>query len=137
MNGGKKILIVEDDELIIKILEFILNKEGYELSVIRDGLSAIENLKMINPDLVMTDLMLPYKSGLEIISYVKENLEKTRIIVLSALGQEEHSVSEAFKLGADDFIAKPFKPAEIEAIIKKWAPKIIEHKSKDQSISLS
>ena len=106
MNGGKKILIVEDDELIIKILEFILNKEGYELSVIRDGLSAIENLKMINPDLVMTDLMLPYKSGLEIISYVKENLEKTRIIVLSALGQEEHSVSEAFKLGADDFIAK-------------------------------
>ena len=62
MNGGKKILIVEDDELIIKILEFILNKEGCELSVIRDGLSAIENLKMINPDLVMTDLMLPYKS---------------------------------------------------------------------------
>ena len=47
MNGGKKILIVEDDELIIKILEFILNKEGYELSVLRDGLSAIENLKMI------------------------------------------------------------------------------------------
>lgn len=119
MNGGKKILIVEDDELIIKILEFILNKEGYELSVIRDGLSAIENLKMINPDLVMTDLMLPYKSGLEIISYVKENLEKTRIIVLSALGQEEHSVSEAFKLGADDFIAKPFNPNELVLRVKR------------------
>ena len=119
MNGGKKILIVEDDELIIKILEFILNKEGYELSVIRDGLSAIENLKMINPDLVMTDLILPYKSGLEIISYVKENLEKTRIIVLSALGQEEHSVSEAFKLGADDFIAKPFNPNELVLRVKR------------------
>lgn len=119
MNGGKKILIVEDDELIIKILEFILNKEGYELSVLRDGLSAIENLKMINPDLVMTDLMLPYKSGLEIISYVKENLEKTRIIVLSALGQEEHSVSEAFKLGADDFIAKPFNPNELVLRVKR------------------
>ena len=119
MNSDKKILIVEDDELIIKILKFILNKEGYQLSVVMDGLSAVEQIHSINPDMVITDLMLPYKSGLEVIRFVKENFEKTPIIVLSSLGEEEHSVSEAFKLGADDFIAKPFNPNELILRVKR------------------
>ena len=118
MNSDKKILIVEDDELMIKILKFILNKEGYQLSVVMDGLSAVEQIHSINPDMVITDLMLPYKSGLEVIRFVKENFEKTPIIVLSSLGEEEHSVSEAFKLGADDFIAKPFNPNELVLRVK-------------------
>lgn len=119
MNSDKKILIIEDDELIIKILKFILNKEGYQLSVVMDGLSAVEQIHSINPDMVITDLMLPYKSGLEVIRFVKENFEKTPIIVLSSLGEEEHSVSEAFKLGADDFIAKPFNPNELILRVKR------------------
>ena len=119
MNSDKKILIIEDDELIIKILKFILNKEGYQLSVVMDGLSAVEQIHSINPDMVITDLMLPYKSGLEVIRFVKENFEKTPIIVLSSLGEEEHSVSEAFKLGADDFIAKPFNPNELVLRVKR------------------
>ena len=119
MNSDKKILIEEDDELMIKILKFILNKEGYQLSVVMDGLSAVEQIHSINPDMVITDLMLPYKSGLEVIRFVKENFEKTPIIVLSSLGEEEHSVSEAFKLGADDFIAKPFNPNELVLRVKR------------------
>ena len=119
MNSDKKILIIEDDELIIKILKFILNKEGYQLSVVMVGLSAVEQIHSINPDMVITDLMLPYKSGLEVIRFVKENFEKTPIIVLSSLGEEEHSVSEAFKLGADDFIAKPFNPNELVLRVKR------------------
>ena len=119
MNSDKKILIIEDDELIIKILKFILNKEGYQLSVVMDGLSAIEQIPAINPDMVITDLLLPYKSGLEVIRFVKEKFKKTPIIVLSSLGEEEHSVSEAFKLGADDFIAKPFNPNELILRVKR------------------
>ena len=119
MNSDKKILIIEDDELIIKILKFILNKEGYQLSVVMDGLSAVEQIHSINPDVVITDLMLPSKSGLDVIRFVKENFEKTPIIVLSSLGEEEHSVSEAFKLGADDFIAKPFNPNELVLRVKR------------------
>ena len=119
MNSDKKILIVEDDELMIKILKFILNKEGYQLSIIKDGLSAIEQIPAINPDMVITDLLLPYKSGLEVIRFVKEKFKKTPIIVLSSLGEEEHSVSEAFKLGADDFIAKPFNPNELVLRVKR------------------
>lgn len=119
MNSDKKILIIEDDELVVKILKFILNKEGYQLSVIKDGLSAVEQIHSINPDMVITDLLLPYKSGLEVIRFVKENFEKIPIIVLSALGEEEHSVSEVFKLGADDFIAKPFNPNELVLRVKR------------------
>ena len=119
MNSDKKILIVEDDELMIKILKFILNKEGYQLSIIKDGLSAIEQIPAINPDMVITDLLLPYKSGLEVIRFVKEKFKKTPIIVLSSLGEEEHSVSEAFTLGADDFIAKPFNPNELILRVKR------------------
>lgn len=119
MKSDKKILIVEDDELMIKILSFILSKEGYQLSIIRDGLSAIEQIHTINPDLIVTDLLLPYKSGLEVISYVKNNFNKKPIIVLSALGEEEHTVTEAFKLGADDFIAKPFNPNELVLRVKR------------------
>ena len=119
MNSDKKILIVEDDEIMIKILKFILNKEGYQLSIIKDGLSAIEQIPAINPDMVITDLLLPYKSGLEVIRFVKEKFKKTPIIVLSSLGEEEHSVSEAFKLGADDFIAKPFNPNELILRVKR------------------
>lgn len=119
MNSDKKILIIEDDELMIKILKFILKKEGYQLSVIKDGLSAVEQIHSINPDMVITDLLLPYKSGLEVIRFVKENFEKTPLIVLSSLGEEEHSVSEVFKLGADDFIAKPFNPNELVLRVKR------------------
>lgn len=119
MNSDKKILIVEDDELMIKILTFILSKEGYQLSVTRDGLSAVEQVASINPDMVITDLLLPYKSGLEVISFVKNNLEKTAIIALSSLGEEESTVSEAFKLGADDFIAKPFNPNELVLRVRR------------------
>lgn len=119
MNSDKKILIIEDDELMIKILTFILTKEGYQLSIIRDGLSAIEQIHTINPDMVITDLLLPYKSGLEVISYVKGNFKEKSIIALSSLGNEEHSVSEAFKLRADDFIAKPFYPNELLLRVKR------------------
>ena len=119
MNSDKKILIVEDDELMIKILKFILNKEGYQLSVVMDGLSAVEQIHSINPDIVINDLMLHYKSRLDVIRFVKKKIKKTPIIVLSSLGEEEHSVSEAFKLGADDFIAKPFNPNELVLRVKR------------------
>lgn len=119
MNSEKKILIIEDDELMIKILQFILKKEGYQLTIAKDGLSAIEKIPVILPDLILTDVMLPYKSGLEVINYVKANHGSIPVIVLSALGEEERTVVEAFKLGADDFVAKPFNPNELMLRVKR------------------
>lgn len=119
MHNGKKILIVEDDELMIKILQFILKKEGYQVSIAKDGLNAMERIPVIIPDMVITDIMIPFKSGLEVISYVKENYKNTPIIVISSLGEEEGTVVEAFKLGADDFVPKPFNPNELIVRVKR------------------
>ena len=119
MSNPKKILIVEDDELMIKILQFVLKKEGYQLTIAKDGLSAIERIPLIEPDMVLTDVMLPYKSGLEVINFIKDKYPAMPVIVLSALGEEERTVVEPFKLGADDFVAKPFNPNELILRVKR------------------
>lgn len=116
----KKILILEDDNLIIKILEFILKKEGYDIYVARDGNEGIEKIGTVLPDLIITDIMMPYKSGLEITAYVKKNYPLIPIIIVSALGKEDQTVIEGFKLGVDDFIAKPFNPIELVLRVKRF-----------------
>jgi two-component system response regulator VicR len=118
-NSDLKILIAEDDVLMVKILEFILKKEGYQVTSCKDGLSAIEKIPLLIPDLIITDIMLPFRSGLEIIGFAKENYENIPLIVVSSLGEEEGTVIEAFNLGADDFVSKPFNPNELLLRVKR------------------
>ena len=112
MSQTIKILVVEDNLLTLKILNFILKKQGYEVSSAENRLDAIERISEIQPDLLITDVILPLKSGLEVTSYCKNNFPLIPIIVLSGLGEEEGTVTKAFNLGADDFVAKPFNPNE-------------------------
>ncbi|MFH6967740.1 response regulator transcription factor [Flavobacterium sp. FlaQc-28] len=72
------------------------------------------------PDLVITAIIIPFKSGLEIIHYIKENFKNIPVVALSSLGEEQNTVEEAFKLGVDDFIAKPFNPDELLLRIKRF-----------------
>lgn len=118
-NSDLKILIAEDDILMVKILEFILKKEGYQVTSCKDGLSAIEQISVLIPDLIITDIMLPFRSGLEIIAHSKQNFESIPVIVVSSLGEEEGTVIEAFNLGADDFVSKPFNPNELLLRVKR------------------
>jgi DNA-binding response OmpR family regulator len=117
-----KILIAEDEPLILQTMELKLKKEGYEVVGCADGLDALNKLEETKPNLVITDIMLPYSSGLEIVRKIKENPETKHIpvIVLSAMGQE-NVVEEAFSLGADDFLKKPFSLNELSIRIKKLA----------------
>ncbi|MES2519271.1 MAG: response regulator transcription factor [Bacteroidota bacterium] len=111
--------IIEDDILLLKTLEFKLNKEGYKVVTSKNGFDAIEYLKENEPDLIVTDIMMPFINGLEIISFVRaEKKSKVPIIVLSSAGLEK-TVLEAFELGADDFVTKPFSPNELSIRIKK------------------
>lgn len=114
-----KILIAEDEMTMRKIIEMKLKKDGHEVIVTSDGNEALEKIAFHNPDLIITDIMMPFSSGLEIIGAVKKRPGKNvPIIVLSSLGQE-NVVLEAFNLGADDFITKPFSPNELSMRVKR------------------
>ncbi|OXA76140.1 Response regulator receiver domain-containing protein [Flavobacterium aquidurense] len=119
-NSEKKILIIDNDEMTIEILKFILKKEGYKVSIAKDGVNALERIPTIIPDLVITTIIIPLKSGLQIINAIKQNFKDIRVIALSSLGEEESTVEEAFELGVDDFIAKPFNPNELLLRIKRF-----------------
>jgi DNA-binding response OmpR family regulator len=119
-SSEKKILIIDNDEMTIEILKFILKKEGYNVSIANDGVSALERISIIMPDLVITTIIIPLKSGMQIISEIKQNFKNIKVIALSSLGEEESTVEEAFELGVDDFIAKPFNPNELLLRIKRF-----------------
>lgn len=114
------ILVAEDDELILKTVEFKLKKEGHEVMLTRNGKDAIDAIKVLDFDLVITDIMMPFASGIEILSAIREVGKTVPVIVLSSLGQEE-VVTEAFDMGASDFMVKPFSPNELMLRIKRLA----------------
>ncbi len=101
------ILIAEDDELVLRTVEHKLVKEGHEVVLTRNGREAIEKINELDLDLVVTDIMMPFASGIEILSAIKRVGKEIPVIVLSSMGQEE-VVVDAFDLGASDFMVKPF-----------------------------
>jgi DNA-binding response OmpR family regulator len=114
-----KILIAEDEPILIRTIEVRLKKDGHELCLACDGQQAIDKIADFSPDMIITDIMMPYASGLEIISYTRQQPGKrTPIIILSSMGQED-VVLEAFKLGADDYITKPFSPNELSVRVRR------------------
>lgn len=114
-----KILVCEDDFMMVKAIEHKLVRDGYEVTVANDGKVATEKIKEGEYDLILTDLLMPFTGGLEIINMVRNVLEKaTPIIVLSKVGNEE-TIIEAFKLGADDYLTKPFSPNELSIRVKR------------------
>jgi DNA-binding response OmpR family regulator len=114
-----KILIIEDDALIQRAVELKFKKEGFEVICSSDGKEGLSRLINDLPDIVLTDVMLPYSSGLEIVSAARAITSKRiAIVVISSMGQEQ-IVQEAFELGADDFITKPFSLTELTVRVKK------------------
>jgi len=115
----KKILIIEDDLLISSLVDFRLKKEGYITKLVVDGNEGVEAIQEFIPDLIITDVMMPFKSGIELIHYAKKEFPDIPIIVLSSLGEEEGVVLEAFHLRVSDFIPKPFNPNELALRVKR------------------
>ncbi|BAV09366.1 Response regulator receiver domain-containing protein [Filimonas lacunae] len=114
-----KILIVEDEPFILQTLEECLKSGGYEVITARDGRDALISLQKSPPDLILTDIMMPYTSGLELIGITRSSGRmEIPIIVLSGI-DEEATVMEAFRLGADDFISKPFNAPELLLRVKR------------------
>ncbi len=114
-----RILIADDDQLMLKTLEFRLKKDGHEVFLSKDGQEAMAILNTQELDLVISDIMMPYSSGLELIGFIKQKFNNSiRTIILSGMGQE-NVVLEAFRLGATDFMTKPFSPNELSMRINR------------------
>lgn len=109
----KKVLIIEDDKMIKTILQFLLKREGYQTDFAIDGKEGLEKLNSFNPDAVITDVMLPYSSGIEIISVSKKLNPNRPVIVVSSLGNESITVEKAIEQGANEILSKPFNPEDI------------------------
>ena len=117
-----KILIAEDEVMILKAVEFRLKKDGYEVITCTDGREALAKIDSEQPDIVISDIMMPFANGLEIITHVKKSERPVPVIILSAVGLEK-TILEAFDLGADDFITKPFSPNELSMRVKRMLAK--------------
>jgi two-component system response regulator ResD len=117
MNAGAQrgsVLVVDDEPTIGEVVCRYLQRAGYETRVALDGFEAVEVADEQRPDLVVLDLMLPGIDGLEAMRRIRANGGRTPIILLTARGEESDRVI-GLRLGADDYIVKPFSPAELVA----------------------
>jgi len=117
-----KILVIEDDKELLKGLIDNLTLEGYKVISAQDGERGLELVKKEHPDLIILDLMLPKLSGEEVCRTLREENNLTPIIMLTARGEESDKV-KGLRLGADDYLTKPFSLLElfarIEAILRR------------------
>ena len=119
--ANEKILVVDDDVNICELLRLYLEKEGYTVSIVNDGESAVKSFGEIQPDLMLLDIMLPRLDGWQVCREIRQN-SKVPIIMLTAKSEERDELL-GFDLGVDEYISKPFSPkilvARVEAILRR------------------
>jgi len=132
-------LVVEDDEHIAYLLEFMLRRAGYDVLLAangRDARTIIENVPPVN--VILLDLMLPYVSGYQLISEIRENhrWQYVPIVVLSGKVLEQ-DVVRALDLGATDYVTKPFRPQELLARLRRAVTDheaFVSHRSHEEAV---
>lgn len=114
-----KILIVDDEPNILISLEYLMQREGFDVSVARDGLQAIAAIERDPPDLVLLDVMMPGKTGLEVCQHVRsiDSLRRVIIIMLTAKGRET-DMAKGLALGANAYVTKPFSTRDLVAQVR-------------------
>ncbi|ADG83157.1 two component transcriptional regulator, winged helix family [Thermincola potens JR] len=114
-----KILIVDDEHHIIELVRFVLQKEGFDVKVAQDGLTAIKETENYRPDLILLDLMLPGIDGLEVCRTLRKKPETADIpVIMVTAKSDEMDKIIGLELGADDYVTKPFSPRELVARVK-------------------
>ena len=113
---AKRILLVDDEPLILKGLKFALEQDGYEIDSAQDGELALEKMRKGGYDLVLLDVMLPKMSGIEVCQTMRESSD-VPIIMLTAKGEDMDKIL-GLEYGADDYMTKPFNILEVKARIK-------------------
>jgi len=130
--AAEKILIVEDEKHLVKVLKYNLEKAGYRVLVVHDGESALTSFKKEVPDMVILDIMLPRLDGFEICKEIRRE-SKVPILMLTARKEEVDRVL-GLELGADDYVTKPFSVRELLARVKAILRRVSDKEDKKSLI---
>ncbi|MFA0741744.1 MAG: hypothetical protein DFNUSKGM_001859 [Candidatus Fervidibacter sacchari] len=114
-----KVLVADDALFTRKVLREILEAEGCEVVEVSNGKDAVDKFRLECPDLVLLDISVPEMDGLTVLRAIKEMDEGAKVVMVSAMGQMS-TVKEALKLGACDFVVKPFRSHQIRELISRW-----------------
>jgi DNA-binding response OmpR family regulator len=121
----KRLLLAEDDLMLASLLKYRLESGGYTVDLAADGREVKSYLAETLPDVIVSDIMMPYFSGIELVDFLRSELKsRVPIIIISNAGNETN-ILNAFDLGADDFISKPVSPAELMIRVDKLIRKQI------------
>lgn len=128
MDGAHRILVVDDEPYILRSLSYVLQREGFAVLEARDGEEALAVARRERPDLVFLDVMMPKKSGFDVLAEIRGTPELAGccVILLTAKGQESDR-ERGFALGCDDYMTKPFSPMKVverarQVLAEKRAP---------------
>jgi two-component system alkaline phosphatase synthesis response regulator PhoP len=131
----KKILVADDEKDILEIINYNLNNEGYDVYTAKDGNEALDMARKIRPDLMILDIMMPYKTGMEVCQILRssEEFQDMLIIFLTALSDETSHI-KGLESGADDYVSKPISPkvlvSRVNALFRRM------HKEDSKTISI-
>lgn len=114
---SQKVLVVDDEQSIVTLLKYNIEQAGYQVIVAYDGVQALEKVNEEKPDLVVLDVMLPEKDGIEVCKTIRSDKNQVPILMLTAKDDEFDRVL-GLELGADDYMTKPFSPREVVARVK-------------------
>ena len=110
--AGRRVLVIEDDPLVCEVVGRYLRSAGFVVDEAVDGLAGLRRAEAVPPDLVVLDRMLPLLDGIEVCRRIRQNWGALPVIMLTALGEEEHRIA-GLEAGADDYLVKPFSPREL------------------------
>lgn len=114
-----RILVVEDEESLLKLESILLSSKGYNVTGVMDGKSALEEVMAHRPDLVILDIMLPEMDGFEVCRRIKENPATSAIpVVMLTAKKNSQDVARGTEVGADAYLTKPFKSAKVIEVIE-------------------
>jgi DNA-binding response OmpR family regulator len=116
-----RILVVEDSPTIVSAVELVLRQNGHEVYIARDGLTALAAVRAFVPDLVLLDILLPHTNGFEVCAMMRRNpvYNAVRVVMMTSL-KEEADIQHAYKVGANGYITKPFKEANLIDTINQY-----------------
>jgi two-component system alkaline phosphatase synthesis response regulator PhoP len=133
---GKKILVADDEKDILEIISYNLITEGYDVYTAKDGNEALDVAKKIHPDLIILDIMMPHKTGIEVCQLLRsmDEFKNTLIIFLTALNDETTHI-KGLESGADDYVSKPISPKVLISRVNALFRRV--HKENGKAISFN